>query len=131
MNSKKNILILCSALLFNFSISALKSQTIHVCESTSTDGQLVGEKTKFKIDPMKENFVYILVNFPGAYGCNQIKFKRFLLGNPNPVSTMDVDPSAAWAVYEMYLPDQGEYTFTVYDCNDVEIGKTKITAVNK
>src|SRR5205085_6540239 len=52
-------------------------------------------KTTFTIDPMKENFVYILVTFPGAYGCNQIKFKRFLLGNPNPVMSMDVDPSAA------------------------------------
>lgn len=131
MNSKKYILILCSMMLFIFSTPEIKSQTIHVCESTSTDGQPVGEKTTFKIDPMKDNLVYILVNFPGAYGCNQIKFKRFLLGNPNPVMSMDVDPSATWAVYEMYLPDKGEYTFTVYDCNDVEIGKTKITAVNK
>lgn len=118
------IAALCSA-------QALKSQSIHVLESTTTTGEADGEKKSLSMDFMKENFVYILVKFPGAYGQDEIKFKRFVLGQPNPVMPVTVDPSATWIVYEMYIPQAGEYTFTVFDKNDSELGKGYITIKNK
>jgi hypothetical protein len=122
------VLMIFSAVLFS---GSLFSQTIHVCESTSTDGEPVGEKTSLSMDFMKENFVYILVNFSSAYGQDEIKFKRFVMGQPNPVMSMSVDPAAIWVVYEMYIPQAGEYTFTVFDKNDAELGKGYITIKNR
>lgn len=111
--------------------SSLRSQSIHVLDSPTSTGEADGEKKSLSMDFMKENFVYILVKFPGAYGQDQIKFKRFVLGQPNPVIPMDTDPSASWVVYEMYIPQAGDYTFTVFDKNDVELGKAYITIKNK
>ena len=115
-------MIFCTFILFILCIQNIKSQTIYVCDQNITDGEPKGEISKLKIDLMKENFAYILVKFPSAIGCNQLKFKRFLLGNPNPVMPLDVDPLATWACFEMYLPDKGNYVFTVFDCNDIELG---------
>ncbi len=127
MISKINILLFCSLILFILFAPEIKSQTIYICDQNITDGEPKGEVSKMKIDQMKENFAYILVKFPSAYGCNQIKFQRFLVGNPSPAMTMDVDPSATWACYEMSLIDQGEYRFKITDCNDVELGQAKLS----
>ncbi len=118
-------------LIILFFSAGINSQTIYVCESNTTTGEPVGEKKSISMDFMKENFVYILVKFPSAYGQDEIKFKRFVMGQPNPVMSMNVDPAAEWAVYEMYIPQAGEYTFTVYDKNDTELGKGYITIKNK
>jgi len=117
----------CSFVLFILCIQNIESQTIYVCDQNITDGEPKGEISKLKIDLMKENFAYILVKFPSAIGCNKLQFKRYLQGNPNPVMPLDVDPSATWACFEMYLPDKGNYIFTVFDCNDVELGQAKLT----
>lgn len=118
------IAVLCFALPVN-------SQSIYVLDSPTTTGEADNEKKSLSMDFMKENFVYILVKFTGAYGQDQIKFKRFVMGQPNPVMPMDTDPSASWVVYEMYIPQAGEYTFTVFDKNDLELGKAYITIKNK
>jgi hypothetical protein len=131
MNTLKYVLLFSSViLLFNF-VSKLNSQTIHVCETNTTTGEPVNEKKTLSMDFMKENFVYILVKFPSAYGQDEIKFKRFVMGQPNPVMPMSVDPSASWFVYEMYIPQAGDYTFTVFDKNDTELGKGYITITNR
>ena len=109
----------------------LKSQTIYFCEANSTDGEPKGEKSKFSYDPYKDNVIYILVKFPSAYGCNQIKFRREKLGEPGPVSWVDIDPNAVWICYEMDMPQFGDYTLTVFDCNDAVIGKGSVTMVSK
>ena len=116
--------------MFLFS-SGLKSQTIHFCESKSTDGEPVGENNKFKYDAYMDNVIYILVNFPSAYGCNQIKFRRENLSEPGPVSWVDIDPSATWVCFEMDMPQWGDYTLSVIGCNDEVIGKGTVTMVYK
>ncbi len=128
-NKKILTAIMFTALLL--SVGNVFTQTIFVCESTTSTGEPVGETRELKMDFMKENFVYILVKFPSAYGQDEIKFKRFILGQPNPVMSMNVDPSSTWAVYEMYIPQAGDYTFTVFDKNDTELGKANITIKNK
>ncbi|NOS86258.1 MAG: hypothetical protein HOP31_14045 [Ignavibacteria bacterium] len=131
MKSISYVLIFCTLILLFLFVSNLNSQTIHVCESTTETGEPIGEKSSIKMDFTKENFVYILVNFSSAYGQDEIKFKRFVMGQPNPVISMSVDPAATWVVYEMYIPQAGEYIFTVFDKNDVEQGKGYITIKNK
>ncbi|NOS84092.1 MAG: hypothetical protein HOP31_03030 [Ignavibacteria bacterium] len=108
---------------------SLKSQSLHILESKSTDGEPVGEKTTFYMssDQYKENFVYMLVKFPGAYGKSQILFRAVKVGEPGPVSWVDIDPSATWYCYEMYIPQWGEYTLTVTDVDNNLIAETKIT----
>ena len=112
-------------------LPVINSQTINVCESATTSGEPMDEKKTLSMDFMKENFVYILVKFPLAYGQDEIKFKRFVMGQPNPVMSMSVDPTSSWFVYEMYIPQAGDYTFTVFDKNDTELGKGYITINNK
>jgi len=55
----------------------------------------------------------------------------FIAGRPNPVMLMDADPSASWVAYEMYITQAGDYTYTVFDKNDVELGKAYKTIKNK
>jgi hypothetical protein len=107
---------------------SLKSQTLHILESKSTDGEPVGEKSTFYMssDPVKENFIYMLVKFPGAYGKSQILFRQDKVGEPGPVSWVDIDPSSTWYCYEMYIPQWGEYTLTVTDKDNNLIGEKKI-----
>lgn len=131
MKSIKFILTFCFFALFILFTSNLKSQTIYFCESNITDGEPKGEKSKFNYDLYKDNVIYILVKFPSAYGCNQIKFRREKLGEPGPVSWVDIDPSATWICYEMDMPQWGDYTLTVFDCNDAVIGKGSVTMVAK
>jgi len=44
---------------------------------------------------------------------------------------MDADPSASWVAYEMYITQAGDYTYTVFDKNDVELGKAYKTIKKK
>jgi hypothetical protein len=95
--------------------SSVKSQSLHILESRSTDGEPVGEKSIFQYNSSRENFVYMLIKFPEAYGKSQILFRAVKVGEPGPVSWIDIDPSATWYCYEMYIPQWGEYKLTVAD----------------
>lgn len=131
MKKTKIALVIMFAAFFIFSGSSVKSQTIHICDSFPVDGVPKGENTKFSYDVYTDNFVYILVKFPQAYGCNQIAFRREKKGEPGPEMFEDIDPSYTWFCYEMHMPQAGDYTLSVKDCNGVLIGKTNVTMVNK
>lgn len=126
----KILFLLLAALALVLSKPAL-SQEIYVLEHSTSTGDVKDEIKTVTFDFMKENSVYILVKFPSSYGMNEIKFKRFVMGMPNPVMPMEVDPSATWCVYEMYIPQAGEYTFTVFDKNDTELGKAYLNVKNR
>ncbi len=125
----KILFLLLFALVLVISKPVL-SQEIYVLKNSTSTGEVKDEIKTVIFDFMKENSVYILVKFPSSYGMNEIKFKRFVMGMPNPVMSMEVDPSASWCVYEMYIPQAGDYTFTVFDKNDVELGKANLNVVN-
>lgn len=104
----------------------LKSQTLYVLDSRSTDGEPRGESAVFSFDPGAENFVYMLIKFPSAYGCNQIKFRQEMVGEPGPVDWVSISPDATWHCHEMYIPSHGDYVLTVFDCNDNVLARTEI-----
>lgn len=131
MKETTMVLFVMFAALFIFSGGKLIGQTIHICDTFPADGVPKGENTKFSYDVYTDNFVYILVKFPQAYGCNQIAFRREKKGEPGPEMFEDIDPSYTWFCYEMYMPQAGDYTLSVKDCNGGLIGTAKVTMVCK
>lgn len=126
MNSIKYILAFCTLILLSLFTSNLKSQTITISDASCMNGETVTDRSVVKADMYKESFFYVRIDFPSAYGCNQISMKRFVLGNPNPVDVKDIDPSATSFCFEVYVIQAGEYVMTVYDCNGAEIGKKTV-----
>jgi hypothetical protein len=118
--------LLFIALILIVAHGSVKSQSLHILESRSTDGEAVGEKSTFQYNLSSDNFVYMLVKFPEAYGKSQILFRAVKVGEPGPVSWIDIDPSATWYCYEMYIPQWGEYKLTVSDIDNNLIAEKTI-----
>jgi len=119
--------LLFIAVILIVSNGSVRGQSLHILESNSTDGNTVGEKSTFQYNLSKDNFVYMLVKFPEAYGKSQILFRAVKVGEPGPISWIDIDPSATWYCYEMYIPQWGEYKLTVTDKDNNLIGEKTIT----
>jgi hypothetical protein len=131
MRSIKYILAFCTLVLLFLFTSGIKSQTITISDASCMNGETVTDRSVIKVDMYKESFFYVRVDFPSAYGCNQISLKRFVLGNPNPVDVKDIDPSATSFCFEVYVIQEGDYVMTMYDCNYVEIGQKTVKVVSK
>lgn len=125
MNKKMFFMLLGLSLILVYT-SGLQSQTLHISDASCMNGEEITGKSVIKVDMMKENFFYVRVEFPSPYGCNQIKLMTSLVGNPNPVGTKDIDPSATSFCFEVYILNPGDYILTLYDCNDVLLTKGTI-----
>jgi hypothetical protein len=129
MNNMKflrlNILLL-STILFAAAADSARSQTVHVLEVRSTNGDPTGEKTTFEYDPFKDNSVHVLVRFPKPFGKNRIAFQGKKVGESTVRGAADIKPSATWFSYELFLPQWGEYTIQVVDTNENKVIAEKV-----
>ena len=129
MKTTSSTPLLLLAVMFMVAPESAKSQTLHVLEARSTDGNPAGEKTTFQYFSSKENFVHMLVKFPRAYGHRTIAFFAYKVGEPAVRSHVDINPSATWHSHEMYIPQWGEYNLTVVDEKGKQLVERKITVV--